>query len=147
MTITPYPSDLLVSNMYVIEDGGHAIVVDPSRDTAPARGLAIDKILITHEHYDHISGVNAWKEISHAPLLCSARCAERIRDPRKNVARHFDAFCQLQTMLSDYSLPETEPAYACFADEVFEDEISFDWRGHRLRLFEIPGHSPGSVPA
>jgi glyoxylase-like metal-dependent hydrolase (beta-lactamase superfamily II) len=145
MIITPYPSDLLASNMYVIKEGGHAVVIDPSRDFGPACGLTIDKILITHEHYDHISGVNTWKEVSHAPLLCSARCAEQIKDPKRNIARHFDVFCELQTMLPDYTVPGVDPAYSCVADETFEDRFCFDWREHRFRLFEIPGHSPGSI--
>ena len=60
--IKRYVSGLLSSNMYVISEAGHAIVIDPFEDTTPSEGLTVDCILLTHEHYDHISGVNIWKK-------------------------------------------------------------------------------------
>ncbi len=138
-------SGLLASNMYVVTEDGHAIVIDPCEDTAPARGLRVDKILLTHEHYDHISGVNCWKAETGAPVLCSLACADNIRDPRKNLAAYFEDFCKLQTWMELDELPPSDPAYACSADETFEDEKSFAWMGHAWRLFALPGHSMGSI--
>ena len=145
MEVRCFPSDLLLSNMYLIVEGDRAIVVDPSRDTAPAAGLTIDRILLTHEHYDHISGVNAWKALTGAPVLCSERCAENIRDARKNMAHLFGAFCELQSWIRLDSIPEYDEAYTCGADETFSDRMEFHWRGHEFRLMEIPGHSLGSI--
>lgn len=145
MEIRQYPSELLSSNMYVLEERGHVIVIDPFCETAPAKGLTVDKILLTHEHYDHISGVNLWKAATGAPVLCSKACAEGIRSPRRNLARIFEAFCELQTWISLDQIPPSDPSYSCTADESFEDRCHFDWQGHSFRLFELPGHSPGSV--
>ena len=145
MQIRRFVSGLLSSNMYVVREGDHAIVIDPFRDVSPARGLTVDRILLTHEHYDHISGVNLWKEATGAPVLCSAACAENVRDPRKNLAALFREFCELQTWIPLREVPPFDPAYACSADDAFTDELSFEWRGHRWRLFEAPGHSQGSV--
>lgn len=145
MEIRRYETDLLSSNMYVVREGGHAIIIDPSRDTGPAEGLRIDRIILTHEHYDHISGVLLWKEKTDAPVLCSKACAANIQDSRKNMASYFKLFCELQTWIQLDKMPESDPAYACAADEVFEDEMSFRWRGHTWRLFEMPGHSMGSI--
>lgn len=145
MEIRRYVSGLLQSNMYLLREGDHAIVIDPFEDTSPADGLQVDYILLTHEHYDHISGVNAWKAATGAPVLCSAACAENIRSPRKNLAGLFPVFCELQTWIALTELPATDPTYACAADETFDDERTLSWRGHEIRLFALPGHSMGSI--
>lgn len=145
MEIRRYVSDLLFSNMYVIVEKGYAIVVDPYQDTNPADGLRVDKIILTHEHYDHISGVNAWKERVHAPVLCSRACSENICNPKKNLADHFEDFCQLQTWVELEEIPKSDPGYSCKAEEFFEDDLRFVWQGHSFHLFEMPGHSLGSI--
>ena len=142
--IRRYVSGLLSSNMYVIVEAEHAIVIDPFEDTSPAKGLTIDCILLTHEHYDHISGVNVWKEVTGAPVLCSKACAENIQNP-KNLANHFKEFCEIQTWMELDEIPKSDPEYSCSADETFEDEMLLQWQGHGLQLFEIPGHSQGGI--
>ncbi len=145
MEIRRLESDLLASNMYVIAEDGHAVVIDPCRNTAAVQGLTVDRILLTHEHYDHISGVNLFRERGAGPVLCSGACAANIADARKNMASLFRVFCQLQTWIELDSEPEADEAYVCRADETFEDRVVFDWRGHEFRLFELPGHSRGST--
>ena len=145
MEIHRYASDLMDSNMYIIEENGHVIVIDPYRDTTKAGQMTVDWIILTHEHYDHISGVNAWKEKSHAPVLCSAKCAENIQSPRMNLASHFKEFCELQAWKQMDTELEYDNNYVCSADKTFEDEAIFDWKGHQLKLFTIPGHSQGSI--
>lgn len=140
-----YESPLLSSNMYVIIEGKHAIVIDPFQNLEPAEDFVIDKIILTHEHYDHISGVNVWKEKTKAPVLCSKTCAENIKSPRKNMARLFEVFCELQTWMTLDTIPKADEEYTCFADEIFEDEMIMEWLGHSFHLFELPGHSTGSI--
>ena len=143
--IRRYVSSLLSSNMYVVVEGRHAIVIDPFEDISAAEGLNIDYILLTHEHYDHISGVNLWKKARDAPVLCSKPCAENIRNPKKNLAYYFKDFCELQTWIKIGTLPSYDPEYACEADVTFDDHMSFEWHGHQWDLFELPGHSMGSI--
>lgn len=145
MEIRKYESGLLSSNMYVIVEENHAIVIDPFEDTEPAKGLIVDRIILTHEHYDHISGVNIWKEATGAPVLCSEICAMNIQNPKKNLANHFKEFCELQTWVELDEIPPSDPDYACSSDETFSDSLEFSWQGHAFRLFEIPGHSMGSI--
>ena len=145
MIIEQYDSGLLYSNMYVISENGRAIVIDPCRNTEPSVHKQVDWILLTHEHYDHISGVNAWKQATSGKVLCSASCADRISDPRKNLARLYPEFCQMQTWVQPDEIPQTDREYRCYADETFTDETCFIWQGHTVRLQEIPGHSPGSI--
>ncbi len=145
MLIRRFESDLLCSSMYLITEQGHAIVIDPCRNTAMLQDLQIDKIILTHEHYDHISGVNAWKQLTNAPVLCSKNCGENIRSSRKNMARLFEVFCEIQTWMKLDRIPEGDETYTCEADETFEDEMEFNWQGHTFHLFEMPGHSSGSI--
>ena len=145
MEIRRYVSDLLASNMYVIVEDQHAVVIDPCRDTEPAQDLTVDYMLLTHEHFDHISGVNMWKALTGAPVLCSSACAESIQSCKRNLANHFDDFCQLQTWIRLDELPPADPQYTCTADLTFEDRTELLWRGHTFVLFEAPGHSLGSV--
>lgn len=143
--IKRYVSSLLSSNMYVVNEGDHAIVIDPFEDTKPSEGLTIDYIILTHEHYDHISGVNAWKEKTGTRVLCSKICAENIQNPKKNLSNHFKEFCELQTWIELDEIPASDPNYTCSADETFEDNMILNWMGHVLNLFEVPGHSQGSI--
>ena len=145
MEIRRYVSDLVASNMYLIVEGDSAIVIDPCRDTEPANGLKIDRILLTHEHYDHISGVNLWKKKTGAPVLCSKACAQNIGNPRKNFAGMFELFSELQTWVVLDRPLEVDETYGCSAEETFDDETVLTWKGHRVKLFEIPGHSMGSI--
>ena len=140
-----YESELLLSNMYVLVENGHAIVIDPFADTSCAEGLIVDRVILTHEHYDHISGVNLWKERYGAEVLCSAACAENIQNPRKNLSRIFEIFCELQTWVELETIPQADNQFSCTADRVFSERMSFEWFGHRFDLFEIPGHSAGSI--
>lgn len=145
MEIKRYQSSLVSSNMYLITEGKHAIVIDPFEHTEVAEGFEVDKILLTHEHYDHISGVNLWKSVTGAPVLCSKKCAENIQSSRKNFAYYFKDFCELQTWVELEKVPEHDREYFCIADDCFYDTTSFDWMGHQIELFEIPGHSLGSI--
>jgi glyoxylase-like metal-dependent hydrolase (beta-lactamase superfamily II) len=143
--IQRYVSDLLASNMYLLKEGARAIVIDPFEDTSVANGLTVDYILLTHEHYDHISGVNSWKTRTSATVFCSKACADNIRNPRKNLSNLFQEFCELQTWIKLDKIPASDPTYCCTADETFENEITLTWQGHVIDLFEIPGHSMGSI--
>ena len=145
MEIKQFESQILSSNMYVITEGKHAIVIDPFQNLKPSEGLIIDKIILTHEHYDHISGVNDWKTETGAPVLCSKACAKNIQNPRQNMARLFEVFCELQTWMAIDKMPEVDENYSCTADEIFEDELDFEWQGHTFHLIELPGHSEGSI--
>lgn len=145
MIIQRIVSDLLLSNMYIIEEEGHMIVIDPFQKVSCPEGTVVDKIILTHEHYDHISGVNIWKEKTGAKVLCSAACAKNIANPRKSMVRYFDVFCEMQTWVKLEKMPELDYGYVCEADEIFEDEMLLEWMGHQIQLFSLPGHSQGSI--
>lgn len=144
MIVNRYDSGLLDSSMYVISENEHAVVIDPCMNLDGADQRTIDYLFITHEHYDHIFGVNLWKKTG-APLVCSKACGERIKDSKKNQARYFDSFCEMQSFSTNWDSSLFNSEYTCEPDITFESEMCIEWQGHSIRLIEIPGHSPGSI--
>ena len=146
MKIQRFISNLLESNMYIITENENCIIIDPWQDTdCYIKDFSYDMIILTHEHYDHISGVNIWKDLTGAKVLCSSECASLIEDPKRNFSRHFKDFALLQTTIDSSSIPDDVPNnYSCKADEIFIDIKVMQWQGHEIKLFETPGHSSGS---
>ena len=144
MIIKRVVSDMISSNMYIVIEGTGAIVVDPCRNIEMPDGVIPELIFLTHEHYDHISGVNAWKEKYNTKVICSAECNSRIQSKTKNMARYFVAFCEIQTGLDDTPPSDFDPDYECSADEEISEDVEFTWRGHLIRFILLPGHSAGS---
>lgn len=138
------------ANMYVLTRGSAALVIDPSvREDAEQffRDARITDctVLLTHEHFDHISGVNRLRELFNCQVICSQVCAERISDPRKNSAAHFDAlFLDRNGQEQEEIKKEADPQYFCQADVTYTGHMEMQWDGLTITLTETPGHSPGS---
>lgn len=145
MDIIRTVSNLLQSNMYLVVEGNHAIAIDPFVSDI-ADDLVVDAILITHEHYDHISGVNYLKDRYNAPLICSRACAGACLNTKLNASRFFTVFQELQTMFhSDETVGEVDE-YTCEADVAFDgSSYQMQWRSHQILMQVCPGHSIGST--
>ncbi|MCQ2497588.1 MAG: MBL fold metallo-hydrolase [Lachnospiraceae bacterium] len=141
MIIERVVSDLLDSNMYLICENQRTIIVDPC--IIDKKIFNVDYILLTHEHYDHISGVNYWKSKTGAKVIASEICAEKCIDSRKNLSRYFDSFCDIQTWLEGYVAPQVSD-YECEVDLTFNKNCKIEWEGHSICIKECPGHSLGS---
>lgn len=149
MQIITIKTPLLKSNMYLLVEHGRGIIIDPYWDEKVERLLQqnikdLDFVFLTHEHYDHISGVNDLKKRYDCNVWASAKCAERVGDTKNNFSRYFNAFAILQEGENSQNIPRVEP-YICKVDCIFEGQIVLKWRSHTITLKETPGHSPGSV--
>lgn len=145
MKILPYVSPLLDQNMYIVEEGEHCLIIDPYYDENVAqllRNKTVDLMLVTHEHYDHISGVNDFKNFFGCKLWASAKCNCNLQKPTKNFSKYFEAYYKFQGDLKKPDFP-FDSDYACCADEIFEGSARFQWQGNTLYIKEIPGHSAG----
>ncbi len=140
---------VITSNMYVLIRDRCALIVDPCRseeaeDLLRRSGILACTILLTHEHYDHISGVNRLRELYPCQVICSKTCAERIGDPKKNQA----AFWQSLFIKRDEATKRViaslgDPEYVCHADRSYSGRMDLQWEGLSITLTETPGHSPG----
>jgi len=126
------------SNCFVVfdEDFDTCIIIDPgsANNTELIRYLKEKQlnpeyIILTHEHFDHIWGVNAIKQLYNSKIVCSTNCNERITDRKKNMSVFYE-----------------HPGFECeLADITFQDEYSLLWNGWNVKLIYTPGHSLGSI--
>ncbi len=120
-------------NCYIVTfDGVSCAVIDPGDDcekimsTVSANGIKIDKILLTHGHFDHFGGAEQLKQRTNAKLFISKYDAPMLNDDSINVAGMFGM-----------SVKHTS------ADEFYGDTVALG--GGALKVIPTPGHSTGSV--
>ena len=128
------------SNCFLLYDkrkGNGCVVVDPGFER-PERfemelgrlGLIPRCVVLTHEHFDHVWGCGYLTDRYSTPILCSAACAKRIGDPKKNLSLFYDqkGFAVRGTVSSVESL-----------------DFVFDCDGMEMSFFLAPGHSDGGI--
>lgn len=76
-------SNLISSNMYVLEENNHLILIDPCIIDIRLENKTVDYIFLTHEHYDHISGVITGKKSVRQKLFAVIFVQKILRVPGK----------------------------------------------------------------
>ena len=135
-TVKNLPID---SNCFIVFNNltNNVLIIDPgSQDCSSlvstlTNSMAnVEYIILTHEHFDHIWGVNILKDLYNCKIICSTECAEKIIDRKKNLSVFFD-----QIGFETYG-----------ADIQFDvNRYSFDWNGILVELVKTKGHSEGSI--
>ncbi|MCB0216986.1 MAG: MBL fold metallo-hydrolase [Caldilineae bacterium] len=123
-------------NTYLVGDldAGEAIVVDPGGRAdeivrvAERRGLRIDRIVNTHAHIDHVSGVAALQALTGASFWLHAEAEPML--------------AQLGLQAAMFGLPPLEPPVVDH-HLVAGDRVTVG--GASLALRYTPGHAPGHV--
>ena len=122
------------ANTYALISGSHAIVVDPaiSVDAMVAavqkENAKIERIILTHGHFDHIISLDTLRKATNAVAMIHKDDAEMLGDARKN------AF---------FTFFGRECAYAP-ADALFEDGDEIPLGDESIKVIHTPGHSKGS---
>ena len=141
------------SNMFTIITGDEAIVFDPHEDEDHLSLLqdnSIKKvyILLTHGHYDHISGVQCIKERFLAEVFCQEKCANRLMNSKRPISRLVAIVLAAQDAKDGgHRYQEFKDSYKPFsiiADRTFDKEERFQIGGLELSAKSTPGHSEGS---
>lgn len=138
------------SNMYIILEDDSALVIDPHISIEAEILLKENHvkdcmIFLTHEHFDHISGVNQFREKFHCQVVCSKVCEDLLISPKQNGAANFAVLFLGQTAESQKTMNGLiDVEYRCTADIVYQNERALDWKGFSVFLKEMPGHSAGS---
>jgi len=124
------------SNTYLLVDGERCVVIDPgTKDQKDvhhyvhSRGLALDYIILTHEHFDHCWGVNYLLEyFPAAKLVTTRRCAEWVQMP-------FNYFNQLYF--------NSDEMYQIDKVDVIVEDIDWKmmWGDVQIVFINTPGHS------
>lgn len=142
---------VICSNMYVMIDGCCALVIDPhisseAEELLRRAGVRDCTVLLTHEHFDHISGVNRLRELFPCRVICTAVCADLMENAKRSGAATFGALFLLGHTEEERQEiePWLVPDYTCRADEAYERKMKLDWYGISFTLREMKGHSRGS---
>lgn len=141
------------SNMYIIIREQEALVIDPNINVEVPSLLSYYKIqkvhiLLTHEHYDHISGVSWLQNIYNCELICNSNCVAGLNRQGKDFPR------LVALVLADKDRKDGGHRYEDFKkdfkpftirpDIVYNTPCEFKLIGLKFKGIQTPGHSPGS---
>ncbi|MCH5350386.1 MAG: MBL fold metallo-hydrolase [Clostridiales bacterium] len=121
----------LMTNCYIIGEGGSAIIVDPGTDFSPIkkyleRNSLIPKfVLVTHAHFDHIGSVAKLKRLGAKVYM------SKIDYSFLQGAGFYDTTDE-----------QVEPFEA---DVLLNDGDEFTLLNHGFRVLSTPGHTPGGA--
>lgn len=139
--------ELIDERMYLIRFEDQLLVVDPYEDAvllSEIEGKSVT-VFLTHEHFDHISGVNAMRQVAEICVYASDTCAKYIEDESLNHTKRFP-FLFFQDREKMHKAREyVRKPYECRADVTFSSDITIDLSGHKLYMRKTPGHSPGGA--
>lgn len=137
LKLTTFAPGMVYANCYIVKDeeSGDAFVVDPGaynkRFEAALRAAGVEElryILLTHGHFDHISGVKALKESFGGEIVIHAEDAECLYDKSKSLASKFFF-----------------PQHDVTADVLVKDGDRLSFGGGEIEVIHTPGHTRGSV--
>ncbi len=137
--IETIPNKPVDSNSFVIymQEEGPCIIIDPGTEDCTDLIKFIKKtklkpeyIFLTHEHFDHIWGVNKLKELYSCKIVCSLDCSIKIISKKKNMSLFYDQVGF-----------ETYPA-----DIHIEDiDNRLEWNGKKIEFISTKGHTDASI--
>lgn len=114
---------------FVDDDTGRGFLIDPGAQPEKLlqiideRGWTIEKILLTHGHFDHIGGVNEIRRALKIPVVMQKNGVDYVTNPRWNLSDQFG----LNIVLDDVN----------FLDDGAEISVG----DLSLKLIATPGHT------
>ena len=143
----------LDSNMFVIIKNDSALIIDSNEDDElielfKEKRINKSYLILTHEHYDHTSGVCWLQEKFDSTLICNRPCAERIAQERRNIPK-LVSFVLANKDKEDggnryQEFKKKYKPYTLKANVVYDAPCEFELLGMRFQATQTPGHSPGS---
>lgn len=128
----------VTSNCFIItcEKSNECVLVDPACGTGEMLQsyIALAKIIpvyiiLTHEHFDHISSVEYLRELHGCKVIASDICSSSIGNAKKNLSLFYD-----------------QVGFTCNpANIIIESEADFIWNDFIFHFHLTPGHSEGSI--
>jgi glyoxylase-like metal-dependent hydrolase (beta-lactamase superfamily II) len=121
-------------NCYVLLSGERGVLIDPGSepgfisDYCDSRGVHLEKIILTHGHFDHLGAVSPLMERYN--LICEVNASERA----------------LVRQASTYAFRfDRKAAVRPPRNVIYTDGPSTEWSGGTIHVVPTPGHTSGSV--
>lgn len=135
------------SNCYVIRHGKTCMVIDPGsfRVLEPMLqkwNSCPSLVLLTHEHCDHIGGLNELRGKYETVVVSSSACGEGMQNARENMSRMMETFLYYKS--GETRLVPYKPFTCRASDLMFYDQICLQFGGKPLWMKSLPGHTHGS---
>lgn len=124
------------TNCYLIEDNGKVILFDfvPEIENVIIQNkYLVDKIFITHAHFDHFEGLADFQKRNNFELCLSEKTFKLIEDP--------GVFAMF---LDDYMLKNIKNVNLNNVLTLKDNDVIV-WNGLNIKIQESPGHSPDSL--
>lgn len=127
--IERYVLGMVQVNTYVLWNGKHVLLIDPGSKSKKLQsvldeaGAIVDGIFLTHAHFDHIGGVDAFAKKYNAPLYMNELDKDLLKDPRLNLSMY------------DPLIVETKPHFVMPGKQKIG---TFE-----VTIIDAPGHSEG----
>lgn len=131
LPVTPYQQNCSL----VWDEHGRAALIDPGGEAerllaeVAARGLALEKILLTHGHLDHVGAAVELRDALGIPIV----------GPQRKEQFWLDLLPQQAEL---FGFP---PAVAFTPDLWLEDGDAVEVGAIRFEVLHCPGHTPGHV--
>lgn len=144
----------LRSNMFILLSGNEAVVFDPNEndellDLLKDKGIDKVHILLTHGHYDHISGLVWLKEHTKAEVFCHSMCAKRLLNSKRPLSRMVAMVLATEDKRDGghryQDFKNTYKPFTVDADITFEKEAELKIGEFSFHVTSTPGHSEGSA--
>lgn len=142
-----FPGELIDERMYLIPAGDEPVVIDPHADDtllSYLKNARLAHIFLTHEHYDHISGVNWLREKLPCRVYASEVCAESM-EKLPNSTAHFPLLFIGDPEKYAWAKKNLPLPYVCRADVRLGDFPQAQLPGEDWQAWKTPGHSPGGM--
>jgi glyoxylase-like metal-dependent hydrolase (beta-lactamase superfamily II) len=137
MDIRTFVVGYIETNMYLIYEDKNGIIIDPGFIESEADSLMkklkkevsdIPMVILTHCHFDHISGCEILKKEFNTKIYCHRFDEEKLLDAQKNGASFFGL--SWSPLKPDYYL---------------EDGQIIGFGKHKLKILHTPGHTSGGI--
>ena len=133
ITVNRFILGEIETNTYVLESNGVCAVVDPAEESQELlsylKGKNVKYILLTHGHFDHISGVNSIVKETGAKVCIHSLDGEMLQDGNKS--RYELHFGGIQSEIK--------------ADMLLNDNDEITLGETVIHVMHTPGHTNGSV--
>ena len=133
----PMPLGPLQTNCYLLSNkDGSCLIIDPGEESNKViqyiseHRLKPLAILLTHAHFDHIGAVDQVREKFSLPVYVHKKEEKWLSDPGLNGSHSFFPGQQITAKPAEF---------------LIRSEMELELGEFQIKVFETPGHSPGSV--